>query len=251
MFWQTLLLKPLVNILAVLYIVSGHSLGLAILLFTVLIRTLLLPVMLPSARNMRKQKELQPEIDKIKRKFKYDKQKQAEMQMELFKKHGINPASGCLTQVVTLLVLFALYGVIRIFTLSDVSAVNSYIFLDALKLPTDVSINTKFLYMDLAKPDPYFVLAVLAGVFQFLSSRIAMSSVSKGEALAKKTPELGDDMAYNMQRQMLYTMPIMSVIVGLTLPSGVVLYMLVTSIFSLFQNYLLYGSKRKPVLDKK
>ncbi len=240
--WQTIFVTPLFNLLVGLYSVSGASLGLAIILLTVIIRSALLPVMLPSAKNMKKQQDLKPELDKIKEKFKYDKQKQAEKQMELFKQHGINPASGCLTQIVTLLVLFALFGVIRKFTLAEnMEEINALLYFPFLKFAEGAVVNTQFLYMDLSKPDPYFILAVLSGVVQFLSSKMTMPFSSMGEKAAKKTPEVSDDIAYNMQKQMLYTMPIMNVIVGVTLPSGVVLYILTAAVFSVLQSYLLHG----------
>jgi len=239
--WQTILVNPLLNLLVGLYKISGFSLGLSIILLTIVIRTALLPLFLPSARSMKKQQDLKPELDKIREKFKYDKQKQAEKQMEFLKQHGVNPASGCLTQIVTLLVLFALYGVIRKFTLiKDVSEINSLLYFPFLKLPSG-SVNVKFWYLDLSKPDPYFLLAILSGLFQLIASRISVPYSVAGEKAAKKTPESSDDVVYNMQKQMLYTMPIMNVIVGITLPSGVVLYMLVTSIFSALQSCFLHG----------
>jgi YidC/Oxa1 family membrane protein insertase len=249
--WQTIFVTPLLNLMMGLYSFTG-SLGLAIILMTVLIRAALLPVMLPSAKNMKKQRDLKPELDKIREKFKYDKQKQAEKQMELFKEHGINPASGCLTQIATLLILFALFGVIRRFTVADnISEINDALYFAALRLGEGAQINTSFLWMDLASPDPYFVLAILSGLIQFISTKMAMPMQQRGEKAAKETPEKSDDFAFNMQQQMLYTMPIMNVIVGVTLPSGVVLYILTAALFSVLQNYLLYGLEGlAPILDK-
>ncbi|MBD3365860.1 membrane protein insertase YidC [candidate division WWE3 bacterium] len=239
--WNTILVTPLLNLLVSLYQAVGN-LGIAIILMTLLIRAALLPVMLPSLKSMKKQRALKPELDKIREKFKYDKQKQAEKQMELFKQHGINPASGCLTQIVTILILFSLYGVIRKFTTAeDIANINSLLYFPFLKLQEGAGINTSFLYLDLAKPDPYFIFAVLSGGLQFLSTRMTMGFTQMGEKAAKETPEKTDDMAYNMQKQMLYTMPIMNVIVGVTLPSGIVLYMITAAVFSMLQNIILNG----------
>jgi YidC/Oxa1 family membrane protein insertase len=241
--WQTILVTPLLNVLVALYQAAGN-LGLAIILMTVLIRAALLPVMIPSMRNMKKQQKLKPELDKIREKFKYDKQKQAEKQMELFKEHGINPASGCFTQIITILILFALYGVIRkITTLESVSEVNDLLYFSFLKLKEGMGINTRFLYLDLAEPDPYFIFAFLSGAVQFISTKMTMSFSKIGEKAAKETPEKTDDVAYNMQQQMLYTMPVMNVIVGITLPSGIVLYMLTAAVFSILQNFIVNGSE--------
>jgi len=239
--WQTALVTPLINLLMVLYQQVGN-LGISIVLMTLIIRAIMLPVMLPSMKNMKKQRALKPQLDKLKKKFKYDKKKLAEKQMELFKEHGINPASGCLTQIVTILILFALYGVIRKVTvLENVSEINDLLYFTFLKFKEGVAINTKFLYLDLAKPDPYFIFAILSGGLQFLASKMTMAFAKIGEKAAKETPEKTDDIAYNMQQQMLYTMPIMNVIVGVTLPSGIVLYMVTATLFSIVQNIILNG----------
>ena len=92
--WHTLLVTPIFNLLMVLYKYSG-SLGFSIIILTIIIRAILIPLVLPSLKNMKKQRDLQPELDKIKQKYKYDKKKQAEMQMELFKKHGLNTRNYC------------------------------------------------------------------------------------------------------------------------------------------------------------
>jgi YidC/Oxa1 family membrane protein insertase len=239
--WNTILVNPIMNVLVGFYQLTGN-LGISIVLLTVLIRALLIPVILPSMKTMKKQRDLQPEIDKLKKKYKHDKKKQAEMQMELFKKHGLNPASGCLTQISMLVVLIALYGVIRKFS-GELTVVdlNTLIYFDALKFSSTEIIDTTFLYMDLAKPDPYYILAILAGGFQFLSSKMLQPFTDTGEKAAKKTPDKSDDIAYNMQRQMLYMMPAMTVIISLKLPAGAVLYIFITTLFSLVQQYFVSG----------
>jgi YidC/Oxa1 family membrane protein insertase len=239
--WDTLLVNPIFNILVGLYQFTG-SLGISIIILTTLIRVVLIPAVLPSMKTMKKQRDIQPELDKIKQKYKHDKKKQAEMQMELFKKHGINPASGCLTQIVMIIVLIALYGVIRMFTINpDIVALNARIYFDFIKLSADEVIKTQFLWMNLAKPDPYFVLAILSGLLQLVQSKMTMPFVEMGEKAAEKTTDKKDDIGYNMQQQMLYTMPIMNVVIGVTLPAGVVLYILATTIFSVVQTYFVSG----------
>jgi len=105
-----------------------------IILFTVIIKAILTPLVMPSMKTMKKQRDLQPELDKLKEKYKHDKKKMAEMQMELFKQHGLNPASGCVTQIATIVVLIALYGVIQRFAINaDVDVLNTLIYFDAFK----------------------------------------------------------------------------------------------------------------------
>lgn len=238
--WNLVLVNPMFNLLVVLYLLTGNSMGWAIILLTLVIRTILVPFSIPSLKSMKKQREIQPQIKKLQEKYKHNKEELAKKQMELFKKHGINPASGCLTQISTIVVIIALYNVIRKFSAGaeTISSLNSLIYFDNFKFALDAVINTKFLYLDLAQPDPYYVLPVLAGIFQFFSSKLMRVNVSVGEEKAKKTPDKKDDLAYNMQEQMLYLMPIMTVFIGAKLPAGATLYIVTTTIFSLAQNYV-------------
>jgi YidC/Oxa1 family membrane protein insertase len=185
-------------------------------------------------KTMKKQRELQPELEKIKEKYKYDKQKQAEEQMKFFKQHGLNPASGCFSQIIMILVLFALYGVIQGFTKGG-----------------NGDINTVFFYLNLGQPDPIYALPILAGLVTLVSSKMMQPYVEKGEKLAKKTADKSDDLAYNMQEQMLYLMPVMTVVITLRLPSGIALYLLVTTIFSVVQQYFVSGwGGMRPIINK-
>jgi len=238
--WNVLLVNPILNLLVALYVVTGQSLGWAIIILTVIVRAVLIPFVIPSIKNMQKQRELQPELDKLRKKFKYDKQKLAEEQMKLFQKHGLNPASGCLTQIVMIIVLIALYNVIQRFTMNgDVSSLNELIYFTSLKLTAGV--DTMFGYLDLGKPDPYYFIPILGGIFQLFTSKMMQPYVEEGEKAAKKTPDKSDDLAYNMQEQMLYLMPLMTVIIGASLPSGAALYILITTIFSMVQQYFVSG----------
>jgi YidC/Oxa1 family membrane protein insertase len=234
--YQNILVGPIFNLLVVLYHLT-NSMGFSIILLTLLIRLILVPVVIPSLRNMKKQRDLQPMLDKLKAKYSHDKKVLAEKQMALFKEHGINPAAGCLNQVLMIIVLIALYGVIRKFTTGlDLEELNRLIYVDSLKF-TDISqINTKFLYLD-----PYFVLAILSGIFQLIASKMMAPYAKAGEKAAKKTPDKKDDLAYNMQSQMLYTMPIMNILIGARLPAGVVLYLVTTTVFSVAQTYFVSG----------
>lgn len=249
--WNTVLVTPMFNMLVLLEKLSGN-LGVAIILFTILIRLVLVPVVLPSIKAMKKQRDLQPELDKLKTKYKHDKKLQAEKQMELFKQHGLNPAAGCLTQIPMLILLIALFNVIQKFSNGlDLAAINNLIYFESLKFVSLADIGKTFLWVDLAKPDPYFILAVVAGILQLIASFMTKPYVEAGEKAAKKTPDKSDDIAYNMQEQMLYILPIMTAAFSLRLPSGTVLYILATTVFSIIQTYYVSGwGGLKPYINK-
>lgn len=260
--WFTLLYQPLVNALIFFYEILAHNMGLAIIGLTVAIRAVMIPLTKPSLDAARKMRELAPELANIKKKFKDNKQGLAQAQMDLYKKHGVNPATGCLPQIIQIVVLIALF---QAFTQvlntngETVDKLNSILY-PFLKLAKDQLIQTQFLYLNLTKPDlfnlpfsldlGFFKLNQLPGLFliasavtQFMSSKMMMPVVKKEEALAKKTEGKEDDMAVAMQKQMLYMMPLMTLIIGFRFPSGLVLYWLTFSVFMWVQEILARRSK--------
>lgn len=249
--WNTAILNPIFNVLAILYQWTS-DLGLSIILFTTIIRLLLIPLTLPQIKMSKKQRDIQPELNKIKEKYKYDKKKQAEMQMNLFKKHGINPGAGCLTTILTLVLMIAIYRAVSMFTIKpDINLLNTHIYFEQFKFLTGEVINTNFLYLNLAKPDPYLIVTVLAVGLQFLATKMMMPFSEIEEKAAKVTPDKKDDMMAAFQKQNLYMMPIMFFVFGLTLPSGVMLYIMTTTLFQIVQQYLSSGwGGLKPWINK-
>ena len=227
--WQTIFVGPLLWLLILLTQLFFNNLGLGIIALTAAIRIVLTPFTLPSLRAAQKQKELSGELSELKKKYKEDKKKLAEEQMALFKKHGINPAAGCLPQIVQLIVLIALYQVFIKVLGFDGKMGNL--------APEYSFIGTRFLYLDLLKRDAFVILPALAGATQFLMTKMMLPVVKKEEKLAKKTEDKSDDLMYNMQEQMLYLGPLMTVLIAWNLPSGLVLYWLATTVFSIIQQW--------------
>lgn len=249
--WNAIIINPIFNFLVALYRLTG-SLGISIILFTVIIKTILIPATIPSLKMAKKQRDIQPELDKLRQKFKYDKKKQAELQMELFKKHGINPGAGCISTLITLVIMIGVYRALTMFTFStDPSSLNNRIYFEGLKFFSGETLLTKFLYLDLTKPDPFLILTILTVVAQFLATKM-MSPYSKISTKAvKQTPSQTDDIMQAMQKQNLYFMPIMFFVFGLTMPSGVMIYILFSTAFQIIQTYYFSGlGGLKPWISK-
>lgn len=220
--WNSFLYQPLISLLMWLYALLFQNLGLAIVALTLLVRGILVPLTIPSLRSAKKMQDLRPKMDEIKKRYGEDKKKLQEEQLKLYKEHGINPAAGCLPNVIQIVILIALY----------------YAFMNTLN---QGNLNTQFLIWDLAKRDQYGVLPILAGVTQLLLSKMMMPALEKHpEKTVKKEASLEDTM-YSMQSQMLYLFPIMTVVIGWQFPSGLVLYWLITTLFSLVQQYFVSG----------
>lgn len=233
------------------YQLTGN-LGVGIILFTLTARTLLLPVTIPSIKMRKKQLDLEPELKNLKKKYKNNKQKQAEKQMELFKKHGVNPGTGCLTTIFTLILMIAVYRSVSTFTGgAEISDLNQRIYFDNLKFSENTSINTNFLYLDLTKPDPYLIFTFLAVGFQFLVNKMLMPITKAADKATSATPGKTDDLIQSMQKQNLYIMPIMFFIFGLTLPSGVLIYIISSMVYQIVQTYYFSGwGGLKPWIQK-
>lgn len=227
-----------VSFLTQLYGVIG-DLGLTIIIFTLIMRFVLLPLTLPSIKAQKRMQDLKPELDKLKKKHGADKKALQMAQLELYKKYNINPLAGCIPQVVQLVVLILLYQALYAFIGQD--TING------------VAVDTQFLWLNLAQPDPRYVVPILAGVSQLvLSLMIApgaeikdvVPNKSKVKAVkeANKKEEDVAEMAASMQQQMLYIMPVMTGFIALSFPSGLGLYWIVTTLFSIGQQYAISGA---------
>ena len=249
--FDTILINPIFNLLIGLYRLTGN-LGVSIILFTIIAKSLLIPITIPSLKMAKKQRDVQPELEKIKKKFKHDKKKQAELQMELFKKHGINPGAGCLTTLITFVLMIAIYRAMTTLTMAtDLIALNGRIYFDTLKFASGENLVTNFLYLDLTKPDPLLIVTILTVLAQFLSMKMISPYSKTASKAVKKTPGEVDDVMQSMQKQNQYVMPIMFFIFGITLPSGVILYIPISTIFQIVQTYLFSGwGGLKPWINK-
>jgi YidC/Oxa1 family membrane protein insertase len=123
--WDVFFL-PLFNLLVFLYQIPFFDFALAIIVFTIVIRTILAPLFIRQIRSQKEMQRMQPLIREVQRKHKGNRQKVSEETMALYKEHGVNPAAGCLPVVLQLPILFALYqalirasGVISGFTVND------------------------------------------------------------------------------------------------------------------------------------
>lgn len=224
--FNTLLHQPLFQALLFLTRLLNGSLGLAIIVLTLILRFLLIPLTLPSLKSAKKIQDLKPELDKLKAQHGQDKKQLQLAQLELYRQHGINPAAGCLPNIIQLIILIALYQV----------------FMDFLvKNGTTANLNLHFLWFNLSQPDPRFVLPVIAGVSQLVLSLMLSPAIEHHkEATAQKTEDV-QEMAETMQQQMVFMLPIMTVVISLKFPSGLTLYWIITTVFSLVQQYFISG----------
>ena len=231
--FNVILYQPLFNALVLLYeYLPGHDFGVAVIALTVIIRLLFYPLMIRAIKSQKSLSELQPKIQEIQSKYKNDKEKQARATMELYQKEKINPFGGCLPLLLQLPILFALY---RVFWqgLQPEAMDMLYSF-----VPHPGVIDPTFLgIINLGQAS--LVLAVLAGVTQFFQTKMITPRTSK----SKKGEGQMAHFSGMMQKQMLYFFPIFTVFILWKLPAAIGLYWIITALFSISQQYLIF---RKP-----
>ncbi len=220
--------QPILNLLVLTYnFIPTQDIGLVIIILTLIFKIVLYPFSKKTIEAQKKLKDLQPQIDAIKEKYKDQKEKQAVEMMNIYKENKINPLSSCLPLLIQLPFLIAIYQVFNTgLTNGDLSGLYPFI-------TNPGHINTlAFGFIDLSKPQ--WILAVLAGVAQFWQAK--MMTVNRPEIKTK--PAEDEDMAAIMSKQILYIMPIMTIIIGINLPSGLVFYWLLLTIFTGIQQLL-------------
>jgi len=250
--WNLLLFHPLLNALIFLDKLTGNF-GWSVILLTVVLRLAMTPLVLPSLRLSKKMQDLAPDLAKLKEKHKDDKTALMTAQAELYKQHGANPASGCLPQIIQILVLIALFNAFNSVLHNNgdlVSRLNPILY-SFNRLPDNFHLTTGFSYLDLAKPDTIKlpglsfplpgIFLLITGLVQLLQSKMMAPVVKAEEKMAQKTPQESDDAMVAAQQQMLYMFPIMTIVFGYQFPSGLVLYWLVFSLVSMAQQYYATG----------
>jgi YidC/Oxa1 family membrane protein insertase len=234
--FQVLFYQPILNLLVFLYnVVPGNDLGIAIILLTIIIKIVLLPLSRKSIKSQKALQELQPKIEEIKKKYKKEKEKMSRAMMELYKKNKVNPLSSCLPLLIQLPFLFAVFRVFRD-GLSDTSLNLLYSFVSRPDSINYVSLG----FIDLSEKQ--IVIALLAGIAQFWQSKMMMA-----KRPSVKSPGAKDeDMMAIMNKQMLYFMPVLTVVIGMSFPGGLALYWLVTTLLTGLQQVYLFRNKITP-----
>lgn len=221
--FNQILFRPIFNVLVVIYnLIPGQDLGLAIITLTILIRLVFTPLSIKALRSQKALNKIQPKVKELQNKYKNDKQALGQATMALYRENNINPFSGCLPILIQLPILIALYKALSSGLKPD-SLTNIYSFVQNPGLINTLSLG----FIDLTVKNP--ALAVVAGALQFVQTK--MSSGLQGD----RTPGSGEQVMTAMTKQMLYLFPVMVIIISWNLPTGIVLYWITTTIFSIVE----------------
>lgn len=245
--FNIILIQPLANGLILFYRILGENMGLAIIGFSFALRILLNPLTKPYMESMKKMKDIEPQVAKLKLKYAKDQKGLMQAQTELYRQKGINPGAGCIPYILQIVVLIALFNVFnRVLKSEGIAGFNELLY-SPLKFVTGDVLNTKFLYLDITKPDVFHIpglpfpipgpLLFLASFLQLIASQMMAPFVKQEEKVAKKTVSQADDMQVSMQKSMTYTFPLFTLVFGVGFPSGLALYWMLFSFWQVWQQY--------------
>ena len=195
--WFTVIANPLLYTLKFFYKYVGNY-GIAIIIITIILKILFFPLTHKSYKSMKGMQKIQPEMTKLREKFKDDRDSMNKAVMELYREHKVNPMGGCLPMIVQIPVFFALYK--------------------SLMFSIELRHAPFYLWItDLADKDPYYVTPVIMGVTMFIQQKMTPSQMEP------------------LQQKMMLALPVVFTFMFLSFPSGLVLYWLVNNVLTIGQ----------------
>jgi YidC/Oxa1 family membrane protein insertase len=237
--WDTLILNPMTNLLLLLYQVLFNNFAVAVAVFTLITRLITLPFTLKQQRSAKAMQELQPELEKIKKKYANDKEKLAQEQMQLYKKFNMNPLGGCLPLLLTFPIMIGLYQAIiaalastplQLLELSQ----RLYTFLPGLIQL--IPLNNQWLGINLGQPpggaQPVYAYALILLV-------VATGYWQQKIMTPKSAPSQSTNQMAGMSQSMMYTMPIMFGFFALSFAAGLSIYFIISNLIGVLQYWAL------------
>jgi len=220
------------NVLLWIYDVLGQGpnmFGIAIILFTVLIRVVTWPLNAQQMKGAKAMQDLQndKEWQTIQKKYAKDREKLAQEQMRVYREKGINPFGSCLPTLIQFPIIIALYQSITralATTPLDLLKLSRSINPEFLNVADIIPLNSRFLWMNLAQPEPYYILAIVVAVTTYIQSKLTMPPSTNP-----------NDQSAAMGQSMTITMPLMLGWFALTFPSGLAVYFITSNLLGIIQ----------------
>ena len=240
-FFHAILYRPLYNLLiALVALMPGNDMGLAIICITIIIRLVLHPFSISALRSQRAIQRMQPKLRELKEKYKDDQKGFGTASMAMYKENKVNPASSCLPLLLQLPILLALYWVLR----AGITGVDQTLLYHFIPVPAHVS-AIAFGFLDLQKSS--WVIAVLAGAAQYFQAKMIQVP-----APSIKTEGSKDEaMMSAMNKQMLYLMPVMTIFIGWSLPAGLTIYWFLATLLTIAQQWYIFRQLDREEAAKK
>jgi len=237
--WDTFIVIPMTNLLLGIYELIGHNFGIAIVLFTILIRAVTWPLTAQQLKGTQGMQELQTdkEWQGIQKKYAKDKEKLAQEQMRIYKERGINPFGSCLPTLIQFPVIIGLYqAIIRALAATPLSLLNLsrslYSFLDVTRV---IPLKSHFLWMDLGRPE---FLNIFGFALPTLAIIVVITSYIQSKLMTP--PSNPGDQSAAMSNMMSIYMPFLMGYFAMTFASGLALYFITSNLLGILQ-YAMMG----------
>jgi len=225
--FNSLIYRPILNLLVWIYQnLAFDHLGIAIIILTIIIRFILLPFFYKSSKDQALIRKIQPKVDKIKKKYKDDKEKQAQKLMELYKAYELNPFSGFLLLIIQLPIFIGLFQIFK----------NSELIIETFSNPT--------LFNIINLTETSMILVVIAAAVQYFQAKTSLGA-------QQNTKQKTNNPMGKFGKYMVYIGPVLSFIVLSQLPSALAVYWIISAIFSSIQHIIINKKISKIDFDKK
>jgi YidC/Oxa1 family membrane protein insertase len=238
--WETIIVNPFTNALLMIYKLIGGNFGVAIILFTILIRLITHPLMVSQIKGSSKMQEMQSSKEwlDIQKKYKGDKEKLAQEQMKFYKEIGYNPLSSCLPSIIQIPIIFGLYqSIMRALAASPMQLLTlTRTVYPIFKIADLVPLNSKFLWMNLSQPERVYMfgvgiplLAIIVAITTYVQSKVTIPATANP-----------NDQGAMMSKMMVLYMPLLLFYFALTFASGLSVYFITGNLVGVAQ-YALVG----------
>lgn len=228
--FTTIFYQPILNLVLVIYnFLPGHDIGWTIIILTVVIKAILYPLSKKSIEGQKSLQNLQPKLEELKTRYKDDKEALSRAMMELYKQEKVNPLSSCLPLLIQLPFFWAIFRVFRDDLLGK-ALVLAYPFIHNPGILNPIA----FGFLDFSKPNIY--LGILAGLAQFAQAKM----MPMAKPAVKTDGSKDENMMAAMNKQMLYLMPVLTVVICYKLPSGLAFYWFISTLLTIAQQWWIF-----------
>jgi YidC/Oxa1 family membrane protein insertase len=241
--FNAIIVTPFVNVLMFIYNLIGQNFGIAIILFTILVRLITWPLQAQQIKGAKAMTDLQKDkryID-MQAKYKGDKEKLAQAQMELYKEMKINPFASCLPTVIQLPVIIGLYQALIMALAStnlDLLKLTNHIYPKFINLSDLIPLNDHFLWMNLSQPERWYIPGTEIGI-PILTIIVVITTYAQQKLMTPPTMG-GNDQSAQMTKTMNMYMPLLMGWISFTLAAGLAIYFVVSNLIGIFQ-YAMMG----------
>ena len=239
--WTLIVLQPMLNGLLLLYGLLWNNFGLAIVAFTIIVRTLMLPLTLKQLHASKAMTALQPKIQELQKKYGKNREELSKATMALYREQGVNPMGCAVPTLLQFPIWIGLYQSINLAMADRPDALyelGKYVYSGFSNIAGLIPINNQFLWLNLAHPDQVFLLAILVAGSTWVQQKMM-------------TMPTTDPQQQQMNQMMGIMMPLMMGFFTINFPSGLALYWLISNLYSIVVQYFItgWGSLRLPFIE--